>query len=384
MLRGQQMILPCDESPEVLEALVQPGRTLCLVSDGADLAVSGNLPHLVFDSDELGVGEDVVGAPLVLDEGYWTRPDAVVLFTSGSTGAPRPQPKSLQQLFLRAQQTATAVLNADLERVVATVPLQHMYGLENGLLLPLVAGLCAVDYRPFYPADIAAVVTSRTLLVSTPDHLRYCVQSNQEFVAGRVLSATAPLSQELAAALEASCSCSLIEIYGSTENGVMATRKTASEAAWTLLQGLGLQREGERCWLVGGGQKQLLSDRIECLNDGRFLLQGRDQDLVKISGKRHSFSALTRLVQSIEGVEDAVVFTENDDYSRLCALVVSSVSVEQVRAGLRRKVDPVFLPRPLLRVERLPRNKVGKLPRSALLAALADARKVLRRGHKEE
>jgi acyl-coenzyme A synthetase/AMP-(fatty) acid ligase len=29
---------------------------------------------------------------------------------------------------------------------------------------------------------------------------------------------------------------------------------------------------------------------------------------------------------------------------------------------LRRRIDPVFLPRPLVIVDRLPRNSTGKLP----------------------
>jgi len=33
---------------------------------------------------------------------------------------------------------------------------------------------------------------------------------------------------------------------------------------------------------------------------------------------------------------------------------------------LRQRIDPVFLPRPLLIVERLPRNATGKLPQQAL------------------
>ena len=40
---------------------------------------------------------------------------------------------------------------------------------------------------------------------------------------------------------------------------------------------------------------------------------------------------------------------------------------------LRRRIDPVFLPRPLVIVERLPRNATGKLPQQAL-QALADRR----------
>ena len=44
-------------------------------------------------------------------------------------------------------------------------------------------------------------------------------------------------------------------------------------------------------------------------------------------------------------------------------------------AALRESIDPVFLPRPLRLLDRLPRNDTGKLPRQALLDALKlDAR----------
>jgi len=41
-----------------------------------------------------------------------------------------------------------------------------------------------------------------------------------------------------------------------------------------------------------------------------------------------------------------------------------------VRA-LRERIDPLFLPRPLLFVDALPRNGTGKLPRAALDALIA-------------
>ena len=40
--------------------------------------------------------------------------------------------------------------------------------------------------------------------------------------------------------------------------------------------------------------------------------------------------------------------------------------------ALRRSIDPLFLPRPLRLVARLPRNETGKLPRAALLALLGE------------
>ncbi len=51
-------------------------------------------------------------------------------------------------------------------------------------------------------------------------------------------------------------------------------------------------------------------------------------------------------------------------------MVAEGLTEAQVLAGLEPAVDPVFLPRPLVRVRKLPRNEVGKLPREQLLAAL--------------
>jgi len=42
------------------------------------------------------------------------------------------------------------------------------------------------------------------------------------------------------------------------------------------------------------------------------------------------------------------------------------LSVAQLNEHLRQRIDPVFLPRPLIMVERLPRNATGKLPHGEL------------------
>jgi acyl-coenzyme A synthetase/AMP-(fatty) acid ligase len=74
-------------------------------------------------------------------------------------------------------------------------------------------------------------------------------------------------------------------------------------------------------------------------------------------------------------VTDAVFFLpddETDGVSRLCAFVVApGVERRQLLAALRDRIDPVFLPRPLILVDSLPRNATGKLPRERLLALYA-------------
>ena len=92
--------------------------------------------------------------------------------------------------------------------------------------------------------DIAAALAAMPaprLLATTPVHLRALVESGVALPAlCGIVSATAPLSQELAATAEARFGCEVREMFGSTETCVIAQRRTACEAAWTPLPGVRL------------------------------------------------------------------------------------------------------------------------------------------------
>ena len=91
---------------------------------------------------------------------------------------------------------------------------------------------------------------------------------------------------------------------------------------------------------------------------------------MKVAGKRASLAALERRLQEIDGVDDATFYAPDaggDEVKRLAAFYVSStLEPEAVLEALRPLLDAVFLPRPLFRVARLPRNANGKLTRAAL------------------
>jgi acyl-coenzyme A synthetase/AMP-(fatty) acid ligase len=121
---------------------------------------------------------------------------------------------------------------------------------------------------------------------------------------------------------------------------------------------------------------QPLCDQLTVEGD-HFHLLGRSSDLIKVAGKRVSLGELNHLLLAIEGVEDGVFFLpeEGDEARtvRLAAAVVSSrLSNGELLRALREKIDPAFLPRPLLRPTSLPRNETGKLPRHALLQLLQE------------
>ncbi|MDP1659143.1 MAG: AMP-binding protein [Methylotenera sp.] len=307
-----------------------------------------------------------------------------VVFTSGSTGAPIPHSKSWGYLVqnVQAQAERLGLLNGGHYSIVGTIPPQHMYGFESTVLLPLQSGHALSSAQPFYPSDICSAletVPSPRILVSTPLHLRLLLEAELKLPElALVLSATAPLSTPLAHKVEANCKVPLLEIYGSTETGQIATRRTTQAVEWQLLPDVRLMQYGEHIWAEGGHVETPvpLNDIIETVGPEHFLLHGRTQDLVNIAGKRSSLDNLNHHLNSIEGVIDGAFFmpdeVSHDHVTRLSACVVApSLTASTLLAALRLRIDPVFLPRPLLFVESLPRNSTGKLPRDALQKLIA-------------
>ena len=83
-------------------------------------------------------------------------------------------------------------------------------------------------------------------------------------------------------------------------------------------------------------------------------------------------------VDAVPGVVDGAFFLPDAQAAggtgvgRLTAAVVApTLTIAQLTDQLRQRIDPVFLPRPLLLVDRLPRNATGKLPHHALQALAA-------------
>jgi hypothetical protein len=104
---------------------------------------------------------------------------AVLLHTSGSTGDPQAQPKTLLHLATGGVLAARLASEIDggfgaVERIVCSVPAQHMFGLECSVMLPLVHGTPVLDRRPLLPADVVAAFAEARAprWIATPMHLR--------------------------------------------------------------------------------------------------------------------------------------------------------------------------------------------------------------------
>ena len=166
--------------------------------------------------------------------------------------------------------------------------------------------------KPFYPQDIVAAldaVPRPRMLVTTPFHLSALLACDLDLPAvDLLLSATAPLSTRLAAEAERRFAAPLREIYGCTEAGQIASRRTTADRSWQLLPDVRLEQDGDQATVFGGHVegRVVLSDHIEILGDGRFLLHGRHSDLVNIAGKRSSLAYLNHQITALPGVADGV------------------------------------------------------------------------------
>ncbi|WP_411880016.1 AMP-binding protein [Polaromonas sp. YR568] len=379
LLADKISLLPPTLTPEMVRQVQAFAPDVFCLSDQAQPVA---LPRLAW-ADAMAAA---CPAPATGQDVPWDVPripasrTAAIMFTSGSTGTPVAHRKSWASLVRGAKAEAGRLNLLDGRRhsIVSTVPPQHMFGFESTVLLPLQSGTVLGAAHPFYPADICTALAAAArprMLVTTPVHLKALLASGLDVPpVDLLLSATAALPLQLALAAEARLQAPLLEIYGSTETGQIATRRLSRGEAWTLLPDVGLSTAQGQAWASGGHVEQAmpLADELEVLPGSRFLLHGRTADLVNIAGKRSSLGYLNHQLAAIPGVLDGAFFMpdeQGDSVARLMAFVVApGLAAPALLAALRERIDTIFIPRPLVLVEALPRNSTGKLPREALLA----------------
>lgn len=387
--RGLVQILPPSRgSADLTFSLDASKQPTIVIVDDAEINVD-NLTHckkLYLDPtlNRRSDGNVKFVHPLDLDFPF------VKLYTSGSTGVPEPQNKSLRQLIdgvriLRKRLNEDSCSTEEksnrvglfdrLRNIVSSVPLQHMFGIETCLMPSLVYGKIVLDERPLLPLDIQSTFHQahiHSAWITTPLHLRGIARSESRIKnCSFILTSTMPLSTELAARAQLLAKAPVFEIYGSTETGALATRRTASENEWTLLHDVEISSDENKVIAAGKhfNSPQILNDRIEQTCSRKFKLDGRNSDLIKIGGRRTSLTGLNLILQNLDGLEDGVFYLPSsvDPDARFVLIYVSSVlSRDEIKAYLIKQIDPIFIPRVFIKVDELPRTGSGKLSKQTL------------------
>jgi acyl-CoA synthetase (AMP-forming)/AMP-acid ligase II/3-hydroxymyristoyl/3-hydroxydecanoyl-(acyl carrier protein) dehydratase len=339
----------------------------------------------------------------------WQRldPDFVglVVFTSGSTGAPQAIAKKLSQLAAEVA-TLETLFGADggSAEVVATVSHQHIYGLLFKVLWPLAGARSIHAYSQSYPEQLAQLTTTRDcILVSSPAHLKRLPESpSWTAAAHRVrlcFSSGGPLPLEVAHANAGILGAAPVEVYGSSETGGIGWRRRdpGRDDGWSPMPGVQLREDVDGLlairsphlpddgWFSGADRGQLCAD-------GRFLLQGRADRIVKIEEKRISLDLIEATLMQSPLVAQAKVIVLAHGRQRIAAFVVPSdagrtqlaahgkpalnLALRDVLAGV---VERIALPRIWRYPDALPVNRQGKTTHAELIALLDDEQTGARR-----
>lgn len=315
----------------------------------------------------------------------------VSLFTSGSTGQPKRIRKSLASLDAEAC-VVDAVLGKAARAdawVHATATHQHLYGLTFRLCWPLASGRPFMGRTEEYWEPTLDKLAAGCVLVTSPAHLtrlggldalphdrRPCF----------ALSGGAPLPQSAVDAVRDIIGCEVLEVFGSTETGVVGHRWRSRESQyWFPLPSVAAERDADgrlrvRSPYAGDDDGFVIDDVVEVRDDGGFRLLGRADRIAKVEGNRVSLVQLEEAMTGLKWVEAAATVLLGTTSVRLGAAIVPSeagrAELERLgafrfgrllRAELATALPTAGLPRQWRFVERLPMSVLGKVSSGELL-----------------
>ncbi len=362
-------------------------KQVVLPGDVLPATIAALAPHVdAFAGDFPDVPTLQPGAP---STSPWTEPDreaeGLVVFTSGSTGAPTAIPKKLRQLFDEVT-TLEATFGERLGReatIFSTVSHQHIYGLLCSVLWPVFTGRTLTARRLEYPEQLEQVLAPvPCVLISSPAHLKRLPDvPTWKTQLRAVFSSGGPLPPEGAARSRAVLGQQPIELYGSSETGGIAWREGLDQP-WRPLAGVAFRTSPDDTLEVRSPHLATdawftTADRIATTGD-TFTLQGRADRIAKIEEKRVSLELIERTAVSTGLLDEARVLTLQGARVTLGLVGVPSAEgraltrkqlVDRLKAALASTIERVALPRRFRFIDAMPLNEQGKLtePRLAPL-----------------
>lgn len=307
----------------------------------------------------------------------------VSFFTSGSTSTPKRVDKQLHHLVVEAEAISAlfAARQPHFRSVCGTVPHHHAYGLAFRVIWPLLSGLPFVDETPEFLEQALAQLEAGAVFVTSPAHL-HRLDGFAALPSARqpscILSAGSRLDDDAARQVQSLLGCTVTEIYGSTETGVLAYRQHDQlAAAWRPLPHvqLTLDPSGQaeaRARHIPGGSAQL-ADHVRPRGAVDFDLMERQDRVVKIEAKRVSLGEVEARLRELDEVGDAAVVVRGDPARLAACIVPSGMGANflanngafrfnrRIRAALATHLEAASLPRHWRFVERLPRGALGKV-----------------------
>ena len=322
---------------------------------------------------------------------------AVVKLTSGSTGAPRGIATPAEALVADDAALAASMGIREEDRLLATIPMSHSYGLSSLAMPALMRGnlLILPDEGRVFDPLVAAEQTGATVFPTVPAVLdallRLAEPPSWPAALRLVLTAGAPLSPVTAGRFRETFGLPVHVFYGASEcGGICYDREGTAGERGTV----GTPVEGVRVILEEGGLITVQSPAVAAgyipeeddrlangrfvggdlaeWRDGELVLRGRVDDLVNIKGKKVNPREVEAVLAQLPGVKEVAVLgvclPDRSGEVLRAVVAADNLTAAEVVAWCRPRLSPHKVPRSVVLVPELPRTSRGKLDRGSLMA----------------
>jgi len=272
---------------------------------------------------------------------------SIIMYTSGSTG----KPKAVQQRLTEFEADNRFIISKwgdeFLKRkLCSTVNQHHIYGILFSILLPFTLGVPLRRRRIEFPEEMEKLSDTEYIIITVPAFLKRAVEMEKTsglnlkspwiFTSGGVLKFdTAEKTNKIFGFWP-------VEVYGSTETSGIAWRQSVNGQEWTVFDNAKISQNQEGCLIISSPYIKdpagfETADMVEILSDGRFLLKGRVDSVVKIEEKRISFTEIENRILQSGFASDVCVISLEDRRQYLAAVVVFNNKGKERFNGLEKR-----------------------------------------------
>lgn len=384
------------------------------ISETVDELVAGGIEILWTDDlkEEIGLGAKVkalIASRQAADIETMPNDPAVVLFTSGTEGAPKGVVLTHANLIANVAQVRSRTDISVRDRMLNAMPLFHSFGLTAGVLLPLISGVSVMMYpSPLHYRIVPEMAYAHraTIVLGTDTFLAGWGRraSAYDFATVRAAIAGAePVKSATRAMWAEKFGVRILEGYGATEAGPIVALNTPMEAQTGTvgrpMTNLETRLEpvpgidGKRLWIRGPnimagyllhGQGDTIHAPEEGWYDTGDIVQIDDAGFIRIVGRAKRFAKVGGEMVSLAAAEVLAAQAWPDAHVAAIALKDARKGEKVVlvtdQTGASRKelsgaakaqgVAEITVPAEVLVMDRIPLLASGKTDYPALTARI--------------
>lgn len=382
----KQVLLTATISPDYIAEIREPGTAFLtdqIFSSEHSIENTVHIPSLLTGS--------ISDAEAKLIPHINPEETVIIMYTSGSTG----KPKAVEQRLKEFESDNAFVLSKWGEeflrrKLCSTVNQHHIYGLLFSILLPFTAAVPFRRRRIEYAEEFENLIDDSYMIITVPAFLKRCVEietpENLQLRSPWIFTSGGVLLPEVAEKTENVFKFWPVEVYGSTETSGIAYRQSRDGLAWMPFDNAKISLNTEGCLVVHSPYIRdpkgfTTGDMADMLEDGRFLLKGRADSIVKIEEKRISLLEVETRILQTGLVSDVSVLALEDRRQYLAAAVVLNDAGKKqfqnsqtylinrwFREYLLRFFESVVLPRKWRYLSVLPMDAQGKKKKQEIQA----------------